>query len=217
MPSRIPYPNNNKTLHVERTEDSITGIFGGSFNPIHNGHISLAHQILTLAGLDEIWFMVSPQNPLKQTGSLLCDHKRMQMVESALSDEPHLKACDYELNLPKPSYTYLTMRAMANDFPDRKFALIIGADNWQRFNLWRNYDELLNNYPIIIYPRTGFHIDSSSLPPTVRLVNTDLINISSTEIRERISKGENIDDMVPGKVHEIIAEEKLYSGINRFI
>ena len=112
-----------------------TGIFGGSFNPIHNGHIALAKHILLLAGLDEIWFVVSPQNPFKSTDSdLLADHFRLELTRLALADEPHLVANDYEFRLPKPSYMWHTLQAMSYDYPNRTFTLLIGADNWMRFS-----------------------------------------------------------------------------------
>lgn len=185
-----------------------TGIFGGSFNPIHNGHIALARQILDKGDLDEIWFMVSPQNPLKSADTLTDDNYRLTLVRAALEGETRLKACDYEFNMPRPSYTYDTLMALRRDYPDRDFTLIMGGDNWERFHRWYKWEEILRQFRIIIYPRQGAAIDTASLPANVRLVDTTLYNISSTEIREKISKGEDISRLVPEAVAKSIRYEE---------
>ncbi len=185
-----------------------TGIFGGSFNPIHNGHIALARQILDKGDLDEIWFMVSPQNPLKSADTLADDNYRLTLVRAALEGETRLKACDYEFNMPRPSYTYDTLMALRRDYPDRDFTLIMGGDNWERFHRWYKWEEILRQFRIIIYPRQGAAIDTASLPANVRLVDTTLYNISSTEIREKISKGEDISRLVPEAVAKSIRYEE---------
>ena len=181
-----------------------TGIFGGSFNPIHNGHISLARQILKAGGLDEIWFVVSPQNPLKSADTLADDDYRLSLVRKALEGEPSLVASDYEFHMPRPSYMYDTLMAMRRDYPDRDFVLLIGGDNWTMFNRWYRWEDILHNFRIIIYPRQGSYIDISTLPANVRLVETELYNISSTEIRDKISKGEDITLLVPEAIAKLI-------------
>lgn len=181
-----------------------TGIFGGSFNPIHNGHISLARQILKAGGLDEIWFVVSPQNPLKLADTLADDDYRLSLVRKALEGEPSLVASDYEFHMPRPSYMYDTLMAMRRDYPDRDFVLLIGGDNWTMFNRWYRWEDILHNFRIIIYPRQGSYIDISTLPANVRLVETELYNISSTEIRDKISKGEDITHLVPEAIAKLI-------------
>lgn len=181
-----------------------TGIFGGSFNPIHNGHISLARQILKEGGLDEIWFVVSPQNPLKSADTLADDDYRLSLVRKALEGEPSLVASDYEFHMPRPSYMYDTLMAMRRDYPDRDFVLLIGGDNWTMFNRWYRWEDILHNFRIIIYPRQGSYIDISTLPANVRLVETELYNISSTEIRDKISKGEDITHLVPEAIAKLI-------------
>lgn len=174
------------------------GIFGGSFNPIHTGHIQLAKQILDKARLDQVWFMVSPLNPFKKaTLDLLDDHLRLQMARRALYGEPHLIATDYEFHLSKPSYTWSTLLHLSTDYPSFRFSLIIGADNWLAFDRWAKPDFILSHYNIIVYPRDGFPIDPATLPSNVTLVNTTLYPVSSTEIRQRVRRGESIDGLVP--------------------
>ena len=179
-----------------------TGIFGGSFNPIHQGHISLARQLREKAGLDEVWLMVSPQNPLKASANLLDDEMRMQMVRLAVEGEEGIIACDYEMHLPKPSYTWNTLQALSQDYPDREFVLMIGGDNWDLFDKWYHADDIRENYQIIVYPRRGFKGGIEGL---------DLIDISSTEIRQRIKDGESISQLVPEAVAEYITKHKLYA------
>ena len=178
-----------------------TGIFGGSFNPIHKGHISLARQLRQKAGLDEVWLMVSPQNPLKAPADLLDDEIRMQMARLAVEGEEGIIASDYEMHLPKPSYTWNTLQALNKDYPDREFVLMIGGDNWQLFDKWYHADDIRKNYQIIVYPRRGFEGGIDGL---------DLINISSTEIRERIKAGKGIKRLVPKAVADYITINKLY-------
>lgn len=180
------------------------GIYGGSFNPIHNGHIALARQMLRNLPLDEVWMMVSPQNPLKQSDSdLLDDRKRWEMTEAALRDEEKLKACALEFNLPKPSYTWRTLQALSNEHPDDRFTLIIGADNWQLFPRWYHSDDILRHYSIAIYPRTGFPVSVADLPEGVTLVNTELYDISSTDIRRRIRQGRPYEHLIPKAIHRL--------------
>ena len=178
-----------------------TGIFGGSFNPIHNGHVSLARQLKEKAGLDEVWLMVSPQNPLKQNEDLLDDEKRLEMVRLALEGEEGLIACDYEMHLPKPSYTWNTLQALSKDYPEREFVLMIGGDNWALFDKWFHAEDIKRNYRIVIYPRKGAEGGIEGLK---------LINISSTEIRQRIKEGKSIRRMVPKAVADYIRKEGLY-------
>ena len=196
-----------------------TGIFGGSFNPIHNGHVSLARQLREKAGLDEVWLMVSPQNPLKQAADLLDDEKRLTMARLALENKPGIIASDYEMHLPKPSYTWHTLQALSKDYPDREFVLLMGGDNWALFDRWYHYEDILRNYQIVIYPRrTAQEVSSdvqfpdngtSLLTPCV--VEAELLDISSTEIRQRIKAGKGIRRMVPKAVADYIRKEELYA------
>lgn len=177
-----------------------TGIYGGSFNPIHNGHIAIARAMIARAGLDEVWLVVSPQNPLKPAGSLLADEKRLLMAQTAVSAIPGVTATDYEFRLPRPSYMWNTLQSLSRDFPERDFTLLIGADNWAVFHRWYRADDIIAHYPIAIYPRTGYPIDTASLPPNVKLIDTGLYDISSTQVRELIARGGDITGLVPDSV-----------------
>lgn len=181
------------------------GIFGGSFNPIHTGHIALAKSLCKKAGLDEVWFMVSPMNPFKQAATdLLDDNLRLELVKKALENEPQLQACDYEFHLPKPSYTWHTLQAMSQDYPDIAFTLLIGGDNWAAFDKWYHHDDILAHYPIVVYPRQGS--DIGEVPSGVTIVETPLLNISSTEIRHCIAEKKSIKGMVPENIESLVAQ-----------
>ena len=187
------------------------GLFGGSFNPIHNAHIALAKTICKEAKLDEVWFMVSPQNPLKQAQDLLGENERYEMVKLALeSEEKVLKASNYEFHLERPSYTWKTLRALKKDFPQHEFSLIIGGDNWVRFPRWAHSEEILANHNIYIYPREDSDINEALLPKNVHLVHTPKINITSTMLREMVKNGNDISEYVPEVVAKTIAEKKYY-------
>ena len=187
------------------------GLFGGSFNPIHNAHIALAKTICKEAKLDEVWFMVSPQNPLKQAEDLLGENERYEMVKLALeSEEKVLKASNYEFHLERPSYTWKTLRALKKDFPQHEFSLIIGGDNWVRFPRWAHSEEILANHNIYIYPREDSDINEALLPENVHLVHTPKINITSTMLREMVKNGNDISAYVPEVVAKTIAEKKYY-------
>ena len=187
-----------------------TGIFGGSFNPIHNGHISLARQLKEMAGLDEVWLMVSPQNPMKQQTNLLNDEVRLQMARLALKNEPGIIASDYEMRLPKPSYTWLTLQALSRDYPERQFVLMIGGDNWAIFDKWYHAADILRNYQIVVYPRRDEQPVRKKQPASVTILEAELLDISSTEIRQRICEGRSIQKMVPPSVEAFIKQEGYY-------
>lgn len=171
-----------------------TGIFGGSFNPIHNGHIALAKAALEQCGLDEVWLMVSPQNPLKQETDLLADNLRYEMVQQALQGVDGIVASDYEFHLPKPSYTWNTLQHLSKDYPNRQFTLIIGGDNWAHFERWRHWKDILRNYDVVVYPRDQY----------IGTVDVPLLPVSSTEIRRRVRNGESIDTMVPPSIIPLV-------------
>lgn len=185
------------------------GIFGGSFNPIHTGHITLAQQLKELAELDEVWLMVSPQNPLKQgSAELLDDQLRYQMARVALHGEEGIVASDYELHLSRPSYTWNTLQQLSNDYPQHTFILLIGGDNWQNFHRWYHADDIISHYRIVVYPRRGSETMLNHLPDSVTVVNTKLLDISSTQVRQRVNQHMSIDDLVPSVIVPLV--NKLY-------
>ena len=187
------------------------GLFGGSFNPIHNAHIALASTIRKEARLDEVWFMVSPQNPLKQAQDLLDENERYEMVKLALESQAKvLKASNYEFHLERPSYTWKTLRALKLDFPQLEFSLIIGGDNWVAFPRWAHNEEILANHHIYIYPREDSEIDEATLPKNVHLIHTPKINITSTMLREMIKDGKDISLFVPKAVAKAITDNNYY-------
>jgi len=192
-----------------------TGIYGGSFNPIHNGHIALAHRFLEALGLDEVWFVVSPQNPFKVNDSLLDDNKRLELTRKAIEDEPHIHVCDIEFHLSKPSYMWNTLQTLSAQHPDREFTLLIGGDNWTHFAGWYHADDILATYPIAIYPRKGQAISKETLPATVSLVEGELLDISSTDIRNRIDADKDINGMVPQSIEKDV--KRLYGRKDKTI
>ncbi len=184
------------------------GIFGGSFNPIHNGHIAIARRALEQTAINEVWFMVSPQNPLKQHSDLLDDSLRLALVERAIEGERGMRCSDYEFRLPQPSYMWRTLQALSADYPHHTFALLIGADNWLCFDQWRNSGEILANHELYIYPRRGYDIDPHALPPGVTYLDMPLLDISATELRERMARGDDIADVTPRIVSEMMNKTK---------
>lgn len=163
----------------------MTGVFGGSFNPVHSGHITLATSLLTLCELDEVWLSLSPANPLKPVPAGASDDQRAQMLALACQEHPRLRPITDELTLPRPSFTINLLRHLALQHPNRQFRLIIGADNWLSFHRWQAPQEIINQFGVIIYPRPGININPATLPTGVTYVpSAPLTPISSTEIRQ---------------------------------
>lgn len=203
-----------KTLHDVRVRKGEVrrrvGVLGGSFDPIHNGHVALARQLLASVGLDEVWFMVSPQNPLKQQVDLLDDHLRLEMARRALHGEERLVASDFEFHLPRPSYTWHTLNELRAAFPKVDFTLLIGADNWAAFDRWAHPEEIIRRFHIAIYPRENYVVEEQKLPPHVKLIHTELFNVSSTLVRQLIASGQPYAHLVPPCVAEFIEQYRLY-------
>lgn len=185
-----------------------TALLGGTFNPLHNGHLTIARSVLEQGLADEVWILITPCNPWKKDQTLLDDRLRFDMVNEAVKGMEGIQASDYEFNLPKPSYSANTLKHISADYPDREFILTIGADNWVKFHNWREADYILENYPIIVYPRQGYPIDRLSGKTT--LLDCSLMNVSSTQIRQMVKDGMSIDEKVPATVARTIKDLNLY-------
>ena len=181
------------------------GLFGGSFNPIHTGQIKLGKALCKSKKVDELWFLVSPVNPLKQGNTeLLSAEIRLKLAQTATATLPYLRASDFEMHLPVPSYMVFTLEQLRKAYPQHTFVLIIGADNWIRFPQWKDCEEIIRQHDIIIYPRPGYDIEESTLPPRVSLFNAPTYDISSTQIRQAIARGRYHGRGLPHAVwHEI--------------
>jgi|SRR5690554_2637377 len=187
------------------------GIFSGSFNPIHNGHLMIANYMYEFTYLQEVWLVVTPHNPLKSTKEMLDEQARLKMAQLATEKYQNIKISDVELKMPKPSYTINTLEKLTADHPDCNFTLIIGGDNWTSFDKWKNYKKILENYKILIYPRQGEDIlIPELLKETVTLTNAPVVEISSTFIRESLKRGNDMRAFIPPEVYEFIEKEKLY-------
>lgn len=174
----------------------MTGLFFGSFNPVHNGHLQIAEYILNHGLCEEVWFVVSPQNPFKVNTNLLDENKRLEILKTALEGHKQMKACNIEFNMPKPSYTIDTLLKISALYPEKNFALIIGADNLRNFHQWKDHETVVSRWQTFVYPRP----DTGSLSytdPHITRIDAPLFPVSSTEIRRKIQKGEDISDLVP--------------------
>lgn len=193
-----------------KSKTKMTGLFFGSFNPVHVGHLVIANYMLEFAGLDEIWLMVSPHNPLKKKPSLLAGHHRFAMVNIAVGDHSRLKASNFEFGLAQPSYTIDTLVRLEEKYPGRKFVLIAGTDIFPTFHQWKNYETLLRNYEIFVYNRPGYDAGSFASDPHVRIFDAPLMEISSSFIREAISNGKDVRYFLPAGVYDYILEMHFY-------
>jgi nicotinate-nucleotide adenylyltransferase len=186
------------------------GLYFGSFNPIHNGHIAIANYLLETGKVDEVWFVVSPQSPFKQEDSLLEDDHRYEMVLLAIENNKRLHACNIEFSLPKPSYTINTLNALHKKYPSKNFALIMGADNLTSFHKWKNFEEIINNHRIYVYPRSNADDGNVSTHPSVCRIDAPLLDISSTTIREYLKAGKDVGPFLPVKVMKYINKMGFY-------
>lgn len=186
------------------------GLFFGSFNPIHIGHLALANYIREFENLDEVWFVVSPQNPFKQSSELLDAELRLKMVDLATQDQENYKAIDIELQLPTPSYTIKTLDALKSQYTNCQFSIIMGADNAQRLHHWKSYDEIISEHQILIYPRAGYIIDEEILHHNARLTKAPLVEMASSNIREWIRDGKETPYLIPERVYNFIQQKNLY-------
>jgi nicotinate-nucleotide adenylyltransferase len=187
-----------------------TALFFGSFNPIHNGHLAIALFLKQKALFDRIWLVVSPNNPLKEKGGLANEKHRLNMVKRAIEDFPFLHACDVEFSLPTPSYTIETLNYLKKQYPNDNFSLILGADNMTNFYQWKDYEDILNNYKIYVYPR------SENMPAPVQHHNiiymndAPLLPVSATEIRSLLQQHKTVTEYLPVSVVQYINDNQLF-------
>lgn len=186
------------------------GLYFGSFNPVHTGHLIIASQLLENSDLDQIWFVVSPQNPLKKKKSLLNNHHRLMLVKEAIEEDDRFRVSDIEFQLPYPSYTIHTLAVLSEKYPERQFSLIMGSDNLATLHKWKNYREILNQYYLYVYPRPGYDPGERSSHPHVQLVDAPQMEISASMIREGIRKNKDMRYLLPDKVLKYIQEMQFY-------
>ena len=186
------------------------GIYSGSFNPIHHGHVMLANYLVEFSDLDELWFVVSPQNPLKQKSELLDDQERLKMVQLAVGDDPRFHVSDVEMHLSRPSYTINTLTALSEQYPDFQFVFICGMDSLQNFKNWRDYQKILDNYELLVFPREGYDGGDLINHPSVTILKTPILEISSTFIRQSMKEGRDVRHFVPERVFLYMKENHFF-------
>lgn len=186
-----------------------TGLYFGSFNPIHTGHLIIASHVLNETDLDEVWFVVSPQNPFKPSASLLNEYDRLHLVRKATEADDRLKASDVEFGLPKPSYTATTLAYLSDKYPARSFAIIMGGDSFQNIHKWHNYTAITQHYPIYVYNRPGFAIKETH-GAVVKVLDAPLLDISATFIRRLIQEGKSIRYLVPAAIEAELSISRFY-------
>jgi nicotinate-nucleotide adenylyltransferase len=185
------------------------GLFFGSFNPIHIGHLIIVNHILNYTDLRKVWFVVSPQNPFKESNALLNEYNRLHLLKVATEDDNRIKVLDIEFNLPKPSYTATTLIHLEEKYPGNHFCVVMGSDSFRNLLKWKNYETIIKNYPIYIYLRPGFEVDNQ-INAKITIVEAPMLEISATEIRDLIKKKKSIRYMVPDKVKEEIERGGYY-------
>jgi len=187
-----------------------TGLFFGSFNPIHNGHLMIASYMVEFADLGQVWFVVSPHNPLKEKSTLLADHHRLAMVNLAIEDDGRFKSSNIEFKLPKPSYTIDTLTYLSEKYPKKQFIPILGSDNLPTLHKWKNWEALLSQYKLYIYPRPGISPSPYDKHQSLTWVDAPLITVSSSFIRKGICEGRDMRYFLPEKVWKYIVEMNFY-------
>lgn len=186
------------------------GIYSGSFNPIHHGHVMLANYLVEFSDLDELWFVVSPQNPLKQKAELLDDAERLKMVQLAVGNDPRFRVSDIEMHLPTPSYTINTLTALSEQHPDCQFVFICGMDSLQNLSRWYQYQRILDNYELLVFPREGYDGGELANHPSVTVLKTPILEISSTFIRQCVKEGHDVRHFMPEKAFQYLQGNGFY-------
>lgn len=189
------------------------GLYFGSFNPVHTGHIHLAKYLTDNNLVDEVWFVISPCNPLKDQTGLIDEYLRLDMLMLAIKDNPYFKVCDIEFTMPIPSYTVDTLAELHKQFADIQFTLLIGSDNALVFDKWKSPDLILANYPVLVYPRKGYDFEVvAEKYPQMQLLNSPFFEISSTQIREDIAQKKDVTQWLHPSVYQFIQELDLYKN-----
>jgi nicotinate-nucleotide adenylyltransferase len=186
------------------------GLYFGSFNPIHHGHLIIAQHMVQHTDLDQLWFVVSPQNPLKPSNGLLNEFHRLYLIQLAIENAPALKVTDIEFRLPRPSYTADTLTYLGEKYPQHSFSIIMGSDSFENLSRWKNYQHLLQHYPIYVYKRPGHEITTTYEGSQVTVLKAPLLEISATHIRNTVKEGKSIRYLVPDKVAEEIERNGYY-------
>lgn len=188
------------------------GLFFGTFNPMHVGHLTIANHLVEFTDLDQVWFVVTPHSPFKKKNSLLDDHQRLEMVYRAVKDYPKLRQSDIEFNLPQPNYTINTLTHLEEKYPEHSFALIMGEDNLKSFHKWKNYQVILELHDIYVYPRMSSGQIETEFEdhPKIHHVDAPIMELSSTFIRKSIKEGKNVRPMLPEHVWEYLDEMNFY-------
>jgi nicotinate-nucleotide adenylyltransferase len=190
----------------------ITGLYFGSFNPIHIGHLAIANYMVEYSELDQMWFIVSPHNPLKEKKSLLKDYHRLEMVRLAVEEDDRFRASDIEFKLPTPSYTIDTLTYLEEKHPTREFQLVMGADGLRTFHKWKHADLIVEKYHRLIYPRPGTNIDTTAPIPNATVVDAPMMDISSSLIRKAIKEGKDVRHLVPDRAYRYMREMHFYES-----
>jgi len=185
------------------------GLYFGSFNPVHTGHLIIANHILNETEIEKLWFVISPQNPFKDESNLLNEYHRLELVRLATEDDLRIKASDIEFSLPRPSYTSATLVYLSEKYPEHEFFLIMGSDSFQNIQKWKNAEWIIKNYPIIVYIRPGYPIDNNIGAKLIKL-EAPLLQLSATQIRNYIKQGKSVRYMIPDKVLDEIEKGGYY-------
>jgi nicotinate-nucleotide adenylyltransferase len=188
------------------------GLYFGTFNPIHVGHLIIANHFAEYSGLDQIWMVVTPHNPLKNKQTLLDDYQRLQLVFLATEEYPKIKPSDIEFKLSQPNYTVNTLAHLQDKFPEHEFSLIMGEDNLKSLHKWKNHEVILQNHEIYVYPRISSELENSiyKTNPKVHIIDAPIVEISSTFIRENIKQKKNVRPLLPEKVWEYLDHNNIY-------